>query len=169
MVTRYGMSEKLGTVLYGSEHNSDEVFLGRDFTATKAYSEETASAIDAEIRRIIEESYARCKAYISEHMDKLELVAGYLLKHEVMDGDIFKAAMDGDLTIEQLEEMEAEKQKKSEEENRRAEEERKAEEQEDEHPRRRPRPDENSVDNSDENDFPFPLDDDPNVADFWKH
>lgn len=169
MVTRYGMSEKLGTVLYGSEHNSDEVFLGRDFTATKAYSEETASAIDAEIRRIIEESYARCKTYISEHMDKLELVAGYLLKHEVMDGDIFKAAMDGDLTIEQLEEMEAEKQKKSEEENRRAEEERKAEEQEDEHPRRRPRPDENSVDNSDENDFPFPLDDDPNVADFWKH
>ncbi len=121
MVTRYGMSDKLGTVLYGSEHSSDEVFLGRDFNNTKTYSEQTASTIDSEIRRIIEECYARCRAYISGHREKLELVAQYLLKNEIMDGDIFRAAMQQeDITVEQLEAMDAERRQKSEEENRRA-------------------------------------------------
>ena len=55
MVTRYGMSDKLGTVLYGSDHSSDEVFLGRDFSSGQNYSEKTAAQIDDEIRAIIEQ------------------------------------------------------------------------------------------------------------------
>ena len=120
MVTRYGMSEKLGTVHYGSEHSEDAVFLGRDFSSSPAYSETTATLIDEEVRRIVDECYKRCEAYLTEHREKLDFIAAYLLKHETMDGDIFRAAMEQDLTMEQLEEMEAEKHRKSEEENRAA-------------------------------------------------
>jgi len=102
MVTRYGMSEKLGTVLYGSDHSSDEVFLGRDFSSGKNYSEQTAAAIDAEIQRIIGECYAEAKAILSEHIDRLHFVAQYLLKHETMDADQFVAAMKDDATEEEL-------------------------------------------------------------------
>ena len=119
MVTRYGMSDLLGTVLYGSEHTRDEVFLGRDFSSGDSYSEETAAKIDNEIRRIIDECYQRCKEYIGSHLDKLELVASYLLKHETMEGDTFRAAMESEsVTMETLEAIDAERRKKSEEENR---------------------------------------------------
>ncbi len=119
MVTRYGMSDKLGTVLYGSEHSSDEVFLGRDFNSSKNYSEETASSIDEEIRRIISECYDRCKTYVSANRDKLDLVAAYLLKHETMEGETFRAAMEqDDVTMEMLEALDEERARKSEEENR---------------------------------------------------
>ena len=91
MVTRYGMSDRLGTVLYGSGHS--EVFLGRDYGSGKDYSEQTAAAIDAEIQRIIGECYGDAKTILSEHIDKLHFVAQYLLKHESMDGDQFAAAM----------------------------------------------------------------------------
>ena len=91
MVTRYGMSDRLGTVLYGSGHT--EVFLGRDYGTGKDYSEETAAAIDEEIRRIIAEAYAEAKRILQAHMDKLIFVAEYLLKHESMDEDQFAAAM----------------------------------------------------------------------------
>ena len=74
MVTRYGMSEKLGTVLYGSEHSSDEVFLGRDFSSGKNYSEKTAAEIDDEIRNIISSCYVTCKKHLTENIDK-QLVA----------------------------------------------------------------------------------------------
>ncbi|MBQ8174596.1 MAG: ATP-dependent zinc metalloprotease FtsH [Clostridia bacterium] len=135
MVTRYGMSELLGTVLYGSEHSRDEIFLGRDFSGGETYSQETAGKIDNEIRRIIDESYQRCKEYIATHLDKLELVASYLLKHETMEAETFRAAMEGaDVTMEALEAIDEERARKSEEENRaaakkRAEEEKKADEQ----------------------------------------
>ncbi len=117
MVMRYGMSDKLGTVLYGSDHSDTEVFLGRDFNNTKNYSEQTASEIDDEIRSIIDGAHKECKNILTEHMDKLHLVAGYLLKAEFMDGDQFKAAMENDLTFEEIEEIAKEKERKSREEN----------------------------------------------------
>ena len=121
MVTRYGMSDRLGTVLYGSEYSRDEVFLGRDFHTTKAYSEQTAAAIDEEIRRIIDDAHTRCTAYLEAHRDKLDLVAAYLLKHETMDGDTFLAAMEReDANMEMLEEIDRIRLEKSEEENRAA-------------------------------------------------
>ena len=118
MVTRYGMSEKLGTVLYGSEHSSDEVFLGRDFSSGKTYSEKTASDIDDEIRAIINNSYARCKEILTSNIDKLHFVAEFLLKNESMDEEQFKAAMEMENpTIESIEDIAFRKQQKSDEEN----------------------------------------------------
>ena len=127
MVTRYGMSDKLGTVLYGSGHSDTEVFLGRDLNTTKNYSEKIAAEIDDEIRTIIENAYAECKAILTEHIDKLHLIAGYLLRSEFMDGDMFKAAMENDLTYEQIDDILKEKERRSQEEN---EAKRKAEEEE---------------------------------------
>ncbi len=117
MVTRYGMSDKLGLVLYGSEHSDTEVFLGRDFNNTKNYSEKIASEIDDEVRSIIENAYVQCKQILNDHIDKLHLIAGYLLKNEFMDGDQFKAAMENDLTFEEIDEIAKEKERKSREEN----------------------------------------------------
>ena len=118
MVTRYGMSDKLGTVLYGSEHSSDEVFLGRDFSSGKNYSEQTAASIDEEIRTIISTSYDRCKQILTDHIDKLHFVAEFLLKNESMDEEQFKAAMEMDNpTVESIEDIAFRKQQKSDEEN----------------------------------------------------
>ena len=111
MVTQYGMSDKLGTVLYGSGRS--EVFLGLDYGSTKDYSEATAATIDAEIQRIIGECYEDAKKILSEHIDKLHFVAGYLLKHESMDGDQFEAAMKDGATEEDLDAIAAEKAEKS--------------------------------------------------------
>ncbi len=118
MVTRYGMSERLGTVLYGSEHSGDEVFLGRDFSSGKNYSEQTAAEIDQEIRRLIAEARDKCREILVQHKDKLEFVAQFLLAHETMDGDQFKAAMErDDVTIQDLVEIAEEKQRRSREAN----------------------------------------------------
>ena len=118
MVTKYGMSEKLGSVVY-SDHSNTEVFLGKEFSSDKHYSEKTAAEIDSEIKRIIDEAYARCTEILTEHQDKLQFIAEFLLKYETMDGDQFEAAMSGDPTFEELEAINAEKRRKSEEENRR--------------------------------------------------
>ena len=121
MVTRYGMSEKLGTVLYGSEHSSDEVFLGRDFSSTQNYSEKTAAEIDDEIRNIINNAYQTCKKYLSDNIGKLHFIAEFLLKNESMDEEQFKAAMEMENpTIEDIENIATEKKRKSEEENKTA-------------------------------------------------
>ena len=118
MVTRYGMSDKLGTVLYGSEHSADEVFLGRDFSSGKSYSEKTASDIDDEIRSIINECYIRCKEILTTNIDKLHFVAQFLLKNESMDEEQFRAAMEmNNPTIESIEDIAFRKEKKSAEEN----------------------------------------------------
>ncbi len=117
MVTKYGMSELLGTVVYGSEHGRDEVFLGRDFSNTKAYSEKTAADIDSEIRRIIDEAYKNCTKILSDNMDKLHFISQYLIEREVMDAEQFEACMTRDVTTEELDEMVAEKRKKTEAEN----------------------------------------------------
>ena len=118
MVTKYGMSDKLGTVLYGSDHTGDEVFLGRDFSSGKNYSEKTAADIDDEIRSIIAECYARCKEILSTNIDKLHFVAEFLLKNESMDDEQFRAAMEMDNpTVESIEDIAFRKKQKSEEEN----------------------------------------------------
>ena len=87
MVTKYGMSEKLGAIMYGSDHG--EVFLGRDLAQSKDYSEETAKLIDEETKRIIDEGYERAKNILSEHIDKLHAVAKILLEKEKIDGEEF--------------------------------------------------------------------------------
>ncbi|MDR0530733.1 MAG: ATP-dependent zinc metalloprotease FtsH [Oscillospiraceae bacterium] len=94
MVTRYGMSAELGPIAYASSH--DEVFLGRDFNQTRSYSEDMARQIDQEIRKIINNGYARCKAILSEHMDQLERVAKVLLKLETISGEQFLNVMKGE-------------------------------------------------------------------------
>ena len=111
MITRFGMSDALGTVLYGSGHS--EVFLGRDYGSGQDYSEKTAALIDEEIRRLIKESYDAAKAILTEHIDKLHFVAQYLLSHETMDGDQFLAAMKDGATVEELEAIAEAKAEKS--------------------------------------------------------
>jgi len=121
MVTRYGMSAKLGTVLYGSEHSDDAVFLGRDFSSGKNYSEKTAAEIDDEIRGIISSCYETCKKHLTENIDKLHFVAEFLLKNESMDEEQFKAAMEAEApTIEEIENIALMKKNKSDEENKTA-------------------------------------------------
>ena len=118
MVTKYGMSDILGPVLYGNSGAHDEVFLGRDFSASPDYSEDTAKLIDEEVRRIITDSYKRCESILTEHIDKLHFVAEFLLKNESMDEEQFKAAMELDNpTIDDIEDIAFRKQKQSDEEN----------------------------------------------------
>ncbi len=117
MVTRFGMSDNLGPIVYGSEHTEGEVFLGRDFSATRNYSEETASKIDDEIKRIVDNAYAAALKILEENKDKLHFIAAYLFKNEVMEEGQFNAVMDGDPTIEELEAMIADKRRRSDEEN----------------------------------------------------
>ena len=118
MVTKYGMSDLLGPVLYGNSHGSDEVFLGRDFSSSPDYSGKTAALIDEEVRRIITECYKRCEDILTQHIDKLHFVAEFLLKNESMDEEQFKAAMEMDNpTIESIEDIAFRKKQKSEEEN----------------------------------------------------
>ncbi|MBR4205186.1 MAG: ATP-dependent zinc metalloprotease FtsH [Clostridia bacterium] len=118
MVMKYGMSEKLGPILYGSESSSDEIFLGRDFNQTQNYSEETASVIDAEVKEIVLKAYRDCEQVLRDNMDRLHFIASYLIKNEIMEEEQFVRAMsEPDVTIEQLEEMVAEKRRKSQEEN----------------------------------------------------
>ena len=99
MVTKYGFSEELGNVNYGGD---GEVFLGADLTAHKTYSEETASMIDEEIRRIIGEAFAMAEKILTENNDKLERVAQALLLVETIDGDQFEALYTGAMEPEDL-------------------------------------------------------------------
>ena len=103
MVTRLGMSDVLGPIVYGSGHSDDEVFLGRDFNNNRDYSEETAKLIDDEIHAIIEEAYQLCEKILTENMNKLHFIAEFLVAHEVMDEDQFRTAMEHDATVEELE------------------------------------------------------------------
>ena len=89
MVTKYGMSGTIGTITFGS--GQEEVFLGRDFAQTRNYSEETAAIIDEEVKKIIDKAYKRAQEILTEHMDKLQTVAGVLLEKEKIDGDEFEA------------------------------------------------------------------------------
>ncbi len=84
MVTQWGMSDKLGMVQYGDD--SEYVFLGREMNKVKGYSEKTAQEIDAEVKRIIDENYARAEKIVRDYRDKLELIANALLEYETLDG-----------------------------------------------------------------------------------
>ena len=89
IVTKYGMSDSLGTITFGS--GQEEVFLGRDWTQTRNYSEETSAKIDEEVKRIIDNGYNRAKEILTMHSDKLHTVANLLLEKEKVDGEEFAA------------------------------------------------------------------------------
>ena len=117
MVTKYGMSENLGPVVYGTGH--DEVFLGKEFGSTRDYSERIASDIDGEIRRIIGTAYKKAEEILGANRNKLDFTANYLIEHETMDGEQFALVMSTDEpTVEALEEIEKKKSEKSNAENR---------------------------------------------------
>jgi cell division protease FtsH len=99
MVTVYGMSETLGTIHFGNEHGDDEVFLGRDFNSSKGYSEQTAALIDSEIKRIIDEAYAKAKEVLLAQRAKLDFIAEFLVAYEIMDDEQFKTAMDAEAPV----------------------------------------------------------------------
>ena len=118
MVTVYGMSEALGTIRYAGDHGDDEVFLGRDFNTTKGISDHTAALIDAEIKKIIDEAYANAKALLAANRNKLDFIAEFLVKNEIMDDEQFKAAMDAEApTQDEIEASGEEKRRRSAEEN----------------------------------------------------
>ena len=87
MVTKYGMSEQLGTIAYGNE--SDEVFIGRTMAQARSYSEDVAGLIDEEVKSIVDRAYARCEEILTRCRPQLELTAQYLLAHETMSGAEF--------------------------------------------------------------------------------
>ena len=87
MVTKYGMSEKLGTINYAADNG--EVFLGRDFNRHSDVSDRTASEIDAEVKRIIDEAYKAAEYILNSHLDKLHVVANILMEKEKIDGEEF--------------------------------------------------------------------------------
>ena len=112
MVTKYGFSEKLGPVNYSS---SDEVFLGKDFSTRKNYSEETASEIDEEVKAIIEEAYEAARVILEEHIEQLKAVAEGLLEVETLDNQQFVQLYNGEKTPAQLgEELKEQLEKKKE-------------------------------------------------------
>lgn len=93
MVTKYGMSDKLGPIQYGTDDS--EPFLGRDMGHIRNYSEETASAIDNEIKMLVEDAYHKTERILTEHMDQLQKVAEFLFHNEKMSGEEFRAVMEG--------------------------------------------------------------------------
>ena len=94
MMTRYGFSEKLGPIVYG--HDNSEVFLGRDYSQGRNYSENVAAEIDGEIRELIDTSYENAKQILLSHRDQLDKVAHYLMEHEKIDGEDFYKLMNGE-------------------------------------------------------------------------
>ena len=99
MVTKYGMSEKMGPMVYGD--SDDEVFLGNSITTKKNYSEEIAFEIDKEVRKIVENAYAECKRILKENMDKLHYVAKGLLLYETLDAEQFMQAFNEELSLDE--------------------------------------------------------------------
>ncbi len=99
MVVKFGMSGELGPILYGSKN--EEVFLGRDYGQTNNCSEQVAAKIDAEVHRLITTAYKKGEQILTEHRDKLDAVAKYLVEHEKMDAEQFKNIMTGKAVIEE--------------------------------------------------------------------
>ena len=93
MVMEYGMSEKLGTITFGSGH--DEVFIGREIGKSKNYSEEVAFEIDNEVKSLVDEAYKKAEKILTEHIDKLHAVAKVLLDKEKVTGEEFNAIVEG--------------------------------------------------------------------------
>lgn len=97
MVTKYGMSEKIGALALGS--SSDEVFLGKDFTSRRDYSEEIAAEVDKEIRRIVDTAYKMTEKLLEDNIDKLHTIAKALLVIETLDAAQFRFVFNGNLQI----------------------------------------------------------------------
>ncbi|GAV31747.1 ATP-dependent zinc metalloprotease FtsH 1 [Coriobacteriaceae bacterium EMTCatB1] len=114
MVTRYGMSDRLGPMTLGEDQH--EVFLGRDFSATPNYSQEIAYEIDKEVRRLIDEAFDRARNILTERREQLDQIASVLIERETVDKDELKALLDG--TWEEYLKQEAERQAKAETEGR---------------------------------------------------
>jgi cell division protease FtsH len=114
MVTKYGMSEKIGPVNYST---SEEVFLGKDFSSKKNYSEEIAAEIDQEIRSMIEEAFTRAEEILTANRDKLTLIAETLLDVETLDASQFEALFTGEKTekdiVDEVGELEGTKKKRA--------------------------------------------------------
>ena len=121
MITQYGMSDKLGPIVFGSGH--EEVFLGRELNSARNFSEKIASEIDEEVKFMVDKAYNSAEKILIDNRKKLDYIAEFLLKYEVMDGEQFEAAMAGEPSFEELEEMVKEKRRKSEEENKKVREE----------------------------------------------
>lgn len=117
MVTELGMSDVIGNVRLGSDRDDGEVFLGRDFNSTVNYSDTTASLIDSEIKKIIDEAYMKAKALLIANRDKLDFVTDFLCKYEIMDDEEFRLAMEDGTTPEMLDELVRQKREKSRAEN----------------------------------------------------
>ena len=94
MVTKYGMSDRIGTITLGSDN--DEVFIGRDWGHEKSYSEETAGIIDEEVKRIIDNAYVEAKEILTEHRDKLDKVAEVLVEKEKITGEEFDSIFENE-------------------------------------------------------------------------
>ena len=127
MVTQLGMSDELGPIVFGTGHSDDEVFLGRDFSNSRNYSETIATKIDEEIHKIITEAFERAEKLLRENLDKMDFIAAYLVKHETMDDKQFEAAMSSEEPTEEMldrianerrEQRELENKKRAEEEER---------------------------------------------------
>jgi cell division protease FtsH len=93
MVCEWGMSDKMGPLTFGKKE--EQIFLGREFAQHQDYSEETARAIDAEVKRIVMEGYARAHKTLGEHVEQLKLVAEALLEYETIDGDDIDVVLRG--------------------------------------------------------------------------
>jgi len=88
MVTQFGMSERLGNITLGRREGL--VFLGRDISEERNYSEETAKLIDEEVRKIVDEAYLRAKSLLQANLEKLKALTAALLEKEVLDGEVVK-------------------------------------------------------------------------------
>ena len=116
MVTKYGMSDNLGPIKYGSGHD-ENVFLGRDFSANRDYSENVSAKIDEEIHKIITDSMEVAVRILNENRQKLDFIADYLFKHSEMDRDQFELIMNGDPTEEEVEAVASRKEEQSRQDN----------------------------------------------------
>ena len=99
MVAKYGMSKRLGPVNYS---DSEEVFIGKDFTSRKNFSEATAAIIDEEVKKLLDEAYAKAEELLKANMDKLEIVAETLLEIETLDADQFEQLYTGEKTKDEI-------------------------------------------------------------------
>ena len=95
MITEFGMSDALGPMYLGGDH---EVFLGRDFTQNRTYSEKVAAIIDQEMRRILEQGHQRAESILRANMDKLHALAACLIEKEKVDGEEFRRLMEAAAT-----------------------------------------------------------------------
>ncbi len=98
MVTKYGMSDRVGPIAFGSSH--DEVFIGKDWTQTRNYSEEIASLIDNEVKNVIDECYKECIKLLTENRKKLDLIAEALIEFEKLDGEHFEKLFSADEKVQ---------------------------------------------------------------------